>query len=152
MNAKQRKFIEKKLIPFILREKGNGFVMENWVRRLDAGDKQYIADYGGLEFDYVMHARPACDTMACIGGSIQCLTRIKSKRRMAKEVLGLTADQVDGLFYNWSGEDGRTGWPKDLVILWDDAKTPLQKARVAVKVLRRVIKTNGACLNPEGDN
>ena len=39
MNAKQKKFILNKLIPFILREEGRGFAMEVWKIKEEVGEE-----------------------------------------------------------------------------------------------------------------
>jgi len=147
MNAKQRKFIEKKLIPFILRVEGNGFAMSTWISKYTRQAQRE----GPMYFDSIAHQRPQCGTVACIGGSIQCLKKVRGVDKMAK-ILGITFEQADGLFHNWEPGDTGFGWPESFRERFSNAATPYRKAQVAVALLKRVIKTNGACLNPPSED
>jgi hypothetical protein len=145
MNAKQKNFITKKLIPFILREQGRGFGMTYWNTEEDceteAGD---IFSIDGLS-----RKVPVCGTVCCIGGSIE---HLMGRRAIASKILGLTRNQVQGLFYNWEEEfpnDGLFGWPEKFAKQFEARKSPLGKAKVAVALLKEVVRTNGKCLNPK---
>jgi len=152
MNATQKKFITKKLIPFILRAEGNGFVMQTWKVNLTPDFLREVnAGLAYLEFDGVKHKIPMCNTVACIGGSIQCLTGTRSKKVMAEKFLGITKEQANGLFYTWcvpqEDEEPEThGWPMKFRRAFEKRKTPLGKAKVAVALLKEVVRTNGQCL------
>ncbi len=54
MNAKQKKFITEKLIPFILRAEGNGFAMDTWKQDFT---KQVQNDVENGDDFYFDHAR-----------------------------------------------------------------------------------------------
>ena len=144
MNAKQKKFILNKLIPFITREHGRGFGMENWRYRAPVGEISYQ--------DGVERKVPVCGTVACIGGSTQilCDTRARCNRAMGR-ILGLTPNQAGGLFYRWEADDdpygGKFKWPEKFSAAFERAKTPYGKAMVAVRLLKEVVRTNGECLN-----
>ena len=145
MNAKQKKFILNKLIPFILREEGRGFAMEFWKIKEEVGEKLWL--------DGVPRDVPVCGTAACIGGSAQCLLHPRAKYdmgygKLAAE-LGLSLEQTHGLFYEWNVEDmddSGAHWPKRFANQFKKAATPLGKAKVAVALLKEVVKTNGKCL------
>jgi hypothetical protein len=151
MNAKQKNFILKKLIPFILREQGRGFGMDGWRRNADPGAEEW--------FDGVTRAVPVCGTVCCIGGSIEVLKKYNhiagpnSAVAMGTRELGITNAQAYGLFYGWGlggvSLDGISvhGWPLEFAERFRDATTPYRKARVAAALLKDVIRTNGECLN-----
>ena len=136
MNQKHKDFITKKLIPFILREQGRGFAMDSWIEEdLEPGGK--------FNFDDIDRNVPRCGTVACIGGSAQFLAKGKD----ANKVLGLTYEQADTLFYGWEADDESTiGWPEKYVARYAKAKTTLSKAKVAVALLKEVVKTEGKIL------
>lgn len=151
MNATQKKFILKKLIPFILREQGRGFIMEDWaLTDLEPGKI--------IQMDGVTRKAPACGTVCCIGGSTEflkhrCSLGTQNEVLIASD-LGLTLDQTHGLCYNWeglsthAGEDGnRYAWPMKFKMEFAARTTTLGKARVAVRLLQEVVRTNGECLN-----
>jgi hypothetical protein len=147
MNAQQKKFILKKLIPFILREQGRGFGMESWILDETPGYLSYVDD--------VPRAVPVCGTICCIGGSIEVLCGLPSsamsRTKIVANKIGLTLDQANGLFYEWTngnvGKDGHVyGWPAKFAKRFARASTPYKKARVAVALLKEVVKTEGECL------
>lgn len=150
MNKAAKKFIEKKLIPFVQREAGNGFAMSTWKQPYTQQDID--ANFGAKEeFDSVEHRVPACGTVACLGGSIQVLTGKRGMGPLSKAI-GLSKDAADGLFYNWLSGDINPqgyGWPTKFAVAFGKAKTPRGKAGVAVRLLREVIRTNGECLHVE---
>lgn len=150
MEAKHKRFIRNKLIPFILRDAGRGFVMETW---LDKG----IVPREPIYLDDIERPGPKCGTAGCIGGSIQCQLGLKRKpsTRALAAVLGITPRQADGLFYQWSYDTDpdyleycpKYGWPIKFVKAFAARVTALGKAKVAVRLLEEVIRTNGECLN-----
>lgn len=142
MNAKSKKFILNKLIPFIIREHGRGFGMSNWLYKDTPGHISHQ--------DNVKREVPVCGTVACIGGSCQILAKTNVKSLGLSKILGITRDQADGLFYRWEPRDDlnfSTAWPAKFATAFEDAQTPYRKAMVAVRLLKEVIKTNGECLN-----
>jgi hypothetical protein len=147
MNATQKKFILRKLIPFISQEHGRGFAMSTWVNRSNGpGDL--------LEEDSVERRVPKCGIVACIGGSIQLLAKRNTGVRGAAKILGLTEKQTDALFHRWENGDEidfdgslRTAWPEKFRRAFANARTAYGKAMVAVRLLKEVVKTEGACLN-----
>lgn len=90
---------------------------------------------------------PACGTIACIGGWITVLTTKKPLkpgthylrfRKMAR-LLRVTEEQVIRLCeYTWG-----TGWPEQFLKAYKKAKTPRQKAKVAVRRIEHFIATKG---------
>ena len=168
MNAKHKKFIREKLIPYVLRDQGRGFAMSEWLNT-ELIPFEPIDDF--CYDDVKNRVAPACGTVACIGGSIEALTRkIEDKARNydfeegeLAEHIGLTVVQGHTLFYGWAGsedmdplydytlsEDGETicpPWPPKYVAAYARAKTPLAKAKVAVRLLEEVAKTGGKILN-----
>jgi hypothetical protein len=152
MNTRQKKFILEELCPFILRDAGNGFIMEDWLIK---GVKEYVGPDEAL-FDGVTHRVPVCDTAACIGGSIAFLKKVSKNyiNSNASKILGITNEQAHGLFYRWM--DGQqyyyyslTSWPKKYRDRFVVAKTPYKKAQCAVALLKEVVRTEGKCLDPE---
>lgn len=138
MTAENKKFITKKLIPFVLREQGRGFAMSVWDLAVTAGAVRKIDD--------VLRVIPKCNTVACIGGSIQVLSGgVANSTERAAPLLGLSYGRAHGLFYGW--EVGHGGWPKEFALRYARAKTTLGKARVAVALLREVVRTNGKVLD-----
>lgn len=147
MNARHKKFILNKLIPFILREQGRGFVMEDWLIKDEPGIPLYA--------DEVERKIPVCGTVCCLGGSIQVLKghRNKIMPKTAGRHIGLNPQAASGLFMNWDGENGypsvdghKYGWPRKFADKYAKATTPYRKAQVAVSLLKEVVKTNGECL------
>lgn len=139
-----KKFILNHLIPFIMRDAGRGFAMSEWQSRAiseDANDKYF--------FDEIKRIAPACGTVACIGGSIECLTGIQVRRndtatKAAAKLLGITKEQADGLFYFW--EVGEDGWPQEYAKKFEKSDTPYKKARVACSLLRQIAKKGSKAL------
>src|SRR5574340_962904 len=103
LRMKPKTFILNYLIPFIMRDAGNGFVMDTWKRKApkECGGKEYV--YDGIE-----RRAPACGTVACIGGSIQCLTGLNFRFAPNKtaKLLGITRDEAYGLFFDWGNLEG----------------------------------------------
>ena len=161
MQEKHKRFIRERLIPLILREEGNGFAMEQWKASWDTlmGER--------FPLDDVTHRKPACGTVACIGGSVEMLARkdgnYSSEYAMDYEqvcaYLGLGAEQTRTLCYGWDGIPCRTYpamWPERYQDWYAEAATPLAKAEVAVRLLEEVIETDGAVLEenryePDGE-
>lgn len=137
-----KKFILKHLIPFILRDAGRGFAMDTW--------RTHIPDLGEpLYYDDVKRNAPACGTVACIGGSIQCLTGLDPRTSHTKvaKLLGVTKDQAHGLFFDWAvGEIGKNGWPDKYAERYRAANTPYKKARVACSLLKQIAKKGSKAL------
>jgi hypothetical protein len=141
MTSKQKNFITQKLIPFILRDKGRGFEMESWslldlhlqVKYLHPNLGKYIPT-------------PVCGTACCIGGSIDFLNGNREPEtcgnfRTVGRKIGLNSRQSQRLF----SED--IEWPEPFAFRYQKAKTPLGQAKVAVALLRLVVKTEGKCLD-----
>jgi hypothetical protein len=151
MNATQKKFILNKLIPFMLREHGNGFAMDTW-RSTYENNPEEIKRWGLEDFDDVKHKPPSCGTVACIGGSIQLLKKISDGReKQLANAIGLTEDQANGLFYHWDDGSADFGWPGKYINRFEKAKTPLAKAKVAVALLKEVVRTDGKCLERKNE-
>ena len=150
MNKQQIKFIEKKLIPFVQREAGNGFAMSTWKQAFTERDVEENERLGFVEkFDGVEHRPPVCGTVACLGGSIQYLTGKHAIRSLGKTI-GLSREAAHGLFYMWQDDEVNIhgyGWPRRFKTAFDKAKTPRGKASVAVRLLREVVRTKGECLH-----
>lgn len=145
MNLRQKKFITEKLIPFILREKGQGFIMEGTIRTLTPGEE--------FSADGIRHKTPSCGAAACVLGSIRMLRkRYDLDYTEAAKILGISSEAAYGLFYSWYETRDRYRWPKEHAEAFALAETPLAKAKVAVRLLREVVKTNGACLDTEATN
>ena len=70
LSEANKRFITKRLIPFILRENGRGFMMERWILTLKKGEL--------FTEDDIRRRAPKCNTAACIGGSIALLKHLKS--------------------------------------------------------------------------
>ena len=137
MDATHKKFITDKLIPFILREQGKGFGMDDWIVEEEPGTI--------IVCDNISRAVPKCGTVACIGGSAEYLGK---RGTVAAEILGLTHDQAEGLFLHWeeNHKSSEYRWPIKYMERYEKARTPLAKARVVVSLLKEVVKTNGECL------
>jgi hypothetical protein len=139
-----KKFIEKELIPFVLREHGRGFAMSCWINKQDAGTFAYN--------DGIAREVPDCGAVACLGGSVNLLAGKRALRNddHAAKVLGLSSEQAKSLFYYWQmkDEEERHHWPLKFISAYAKRRTPFGKAKVAVALLREVIRTNGKCLGP----
>lgn len=138
MNAKQKKFILTKLIPFIMRENGRGFEMETWKFRILDGETKYFHSNTNKTI-----SAPKCGTVCCIGGSIQILKRLDSDMgfNSAGELIGLSSSQSHKLF------SASIVWPEPFASRYKKAKTPLTQAKIACEVLKEVVRTEGACLD-----
>lgn len=92
-----------------------------------------------------------CGTAGCIAGWAYMLSRKDPDRNSSevlaegRDALGLTSDQADVLFTG----DARGAWPSPFNQKYGEAKTQRGKARVAARLLEKVIKTNGAVLEDE---
>lgn len=146
MNTKQKSLTIRKLIPFILRDRGRGFAMQRWIGRVPRGSRFFR--------DGIERVGPSCGTVACIGGSIQLLTHSRAglttdaDERLVQRTLGLTHRQVETLCYGWEQSvGGAPPWPERFRRRYARARTPLGKARVACALLREVVRTNGSCLD-----
>lgn len=155
MQKKHINFIKKKLIPFILRENGKGFAMEDWKSQFTEEELEQLRLEGNdtWEGDGIERKIPSCGTVACIGGSIECLIAPNSRRSLSlkklAKVIGITQGEARGLFYNWTGVNERYCWPAKYDKLFARRKTPLGKAKVAVALLKEICRTDGKCLeNP----
>lgn len=139
MDKAKKQFILKKLIPFILREQGRGFAMSVWrPRDISPGEP--------ITYDNVCRKVPECGTVACIGGSLEALGACKDADNRGGRALGISHDAARGLFYNWYPCTNHFAWPLSFANRYKKAKTTLGKAKVAVALLREVVKTNGKCL------
>lgn len=106
---------------------------------------------------------PACRTQGCLAGWIVFLnkprlwkTLLKSTKNetmceldsavpvadTAAQILGITEDQANCLFYIGSGEDG-FGWGEKLTKRFSNARTPKQRAKVLQARVKHFIKTDG---------
>lgn len=143
MTKEQKKFLSVTLPKFILREQGRGFGMSYWLAK-----KDYFGKY--CRADGIKRAIPKCDTVACIGGSIEHLLRLPptTDSRNLGKLIGLTGLEAQALFYRWYGfREGRVQWPRPFMGKYEKAKTPLAKAKVAVALLKEVARTEGKCLH-----
>lgn len=133
-------FIQKELIPFVLRENGRGFGMELWNNYGNAGKR--------WDIDGVYRVVPKCGRVACIGGSIETLR----PRAMGEHVpLGLTQAEGKGLFYGWDIGDpkyyeNKYCWPKQYRDAYKRAKTTLGKAKVACQLLKQIAEKGAKAL------
>lgn len=122
----KRLIIENLLIPFILRDQGRGFSMETWKCKIPANILQTL--------DGISRRGPTCGTVCCIGGTL-CYFDI------SPQTIGLNKDNADALFYGWESQGchflsrGRY-WRRSYRIAFKKAKTTLEKAKVAVQLLR----------------
>ena len=148
MTKEQKKFLTNTLSKFILRDHGRAFHMSYWRRLVST---VHIDDPIPIPI-------PACGTICCIGGSAAVLLgkteagfrRLGGDKTKMASLLGLTYDQVDGLFYYWHlrarNEFIDYAWPHKFAVAYEKAKTPLGRAKVAVRLLKEVARTNGECL------
>lgn len=145
ITKKQKTFIRETLIPFILRHEGAGFAMNRW-------KDEYLISGQTTWADNIGRTVPPCGTVACIGGSTQFLCKLNTmSSNVLGRRLGLTAAEAQGLFYGYDGpEEGGLGWPRRYRIQFYRADTPLAKAKIAVKMLEKVIETNGKILHTKG--
>jgi hypothetical protein len=150
MTAKKKRFLTVTLPKYILREQGRGFAMDEWI----------VTEYSpgeSVSMDDVERRIPTCGSASCIGGSTAILhkhPRVRSSKTLGR-LLGLSGDEAHGLFYNWQNKVyayGVCAWPREFRIAYDATTTPLAKAKVAVRLLELVAKTEGACLHPEGEH
>jgi len=154
VNARQKKFVLEKLIPFIQREHGRGFGMSSW-RKTDTPG--YYSSMDGIA-----RKVPPCGTLCCIGGSIAVLKKIDDDyitgpasirrfcERHSKRVLGLDPEIAYGLFMGWNTSNSLCEylWPTAYRLRFDDANCPEDVAEVAASLLRLVCETNGRCMEP----
>lgn len=133
-------FVDRYLFPAMRREHGIGFLMSTWY-----SDLSHISDQQ-VSFDGVVRSIPACKSIMCIGGTMSVILGIEDEGLLAK-ALGLTYDQAQPLFYGWirTPEDSDGGWPASLGRAFREAKTALEKERIAEVVILRAIQTKGAC-------
>jgi hypothetical protein len=123
-----KEFIINHLIPFILRDHGLGFDMSYWVD-----------DFSDYERQYDGERVPSCNTVCCIGGSIDVLLG-PSDLQQSASFLGITTAHTNALFYHWLRyqAEGGYGWPLADARALYNAKTRLDKAGVACALLRRI--------------
>lgn len=153
MTDEHKDFILNCLCPAILREEGLAFSMEDWFHLLEPGHD--------LPVDGIDHSVPACGTVSCIGGTAcallfpefsgyhRCMTITEIGL-----ALGLDGDHSNGLFFEWQEtgayDEDDVGynfhWPPSFQFDYDEARTPLAKAEIAVRLLHLVVKTEGRCL------
>lgn len=134
MTSKQKQFILKKLIPFVLREQGRGFCMEVWRKSFNSRSL--------ISFDGIDRRIPSCGSVCCIGGSIEVLKRKKELGfEETGKLIGLNFSQSFKLFTE------RIEWPEKYETQWNAAKTALAKAKVAAALLREVVRTDGMVLD-----
>lgn len=124
-----RRFVKEYLFPAMRREHGNGFAMETWHR--DAR----VRDVNGLD-DIDDRKAPACNSVMCIGGTIQAITGAKAITTMSR-ILGLpdffeNTIPAETLFYEWLSNRG--AW-KGLSTAFLLAHTPREKERIAEKAV-----------------
>lgn len=134
LSAANKRFITKRLIPFILRENGRGFMMESWVLTLRKGQL--------FTMDDIRRRAPKCNTAACIGGSIALLKHFGTPKRVnftqAGAAIGLNRVQAANLF-STSLEGLPVYWPFEFYRRYVAANTPLKKAKVAVALLQKIV-------------
>lgn len=151
MTAEHKQFITEQLIPFILREQGNGFAMDWWH---SAWPRKGDLELRPLWYvDDVVHTPPACNTVCCIGGSIEHLLEFQPRSVSEDHVgslVGLSPARSKTLFYGYMGTPTYTRpqlWPEPWITRYAQAQTALEKAQVAVSLLRTVVETDGAILD-----
>lgn len=147
MNQRTRNFILKELIPFIEREEGRGFAMNEW-------HSDRLAVGAEIRFDGVPRKVPVCGMVCCIGGSCAVVAKrpdlfnatIRSTMELGKK-LGLTTQEAHGLFYGWNvGEDAPYRWPLRFQADFVRARTTKGKAHVAVRLLLALTAKGGQIL------
>jgi hypothetical protein len=138
MTAKQKAFILDKLIPFILREQGRGFVIDVWRDNVTPGCL--------LPWAEPPRKAPSCGTIGCIGGSIEVLLGHTEPDPIStlqiEKATGLSPQQQDILFFRWDSL-----WPNPFAQKLGGAKTPLAQAKVVVALLKEVVRTEGRILD-----
>lgn len=141
MTKAHKKFILSKLIPFILREQGRGFMMRCW------GMIDIRKSYPHPDLFGKLIKPPVCGTVCCIGGSIEYLKVNKTLDHYGRfkemgALIGLNEIQANNLFL-------ACRWPEPYARMYKEAKNPLNQAKVAVELLRKVAKTGGKVLKCE---
>lgn len=146
MNAKQKRFVVERLIPFILRDAGRGFAMETWNSEFTDGRDR---------FDGILRRAPSCGSVHCIGGSIAALKgRVGSPMfssnfaRVGRDI-GLNQDYADKLFSASILNGHPYMWPERYRKLYRGARSTIAKARVAVSLLRKIVKEGPKVLDAE---
>jgi hypothetical protein len=147
VTPEQKRFILEDLSTAILREEGRGFAMSIWLR-------MHCQDEQRLSFDGVLRDIPSCGTVACIGGTILMITKNPEyyycrELAMGTNYLGLTYEEVDGLFYRWSPDYSawQYCWPQPFMEDFNVVSTTIEKAQIAVALLAEVVRTEGQCLH-----
>lgn len=112
------------------------------------------------DFNGINNKVPPCRTTACLGGTVLLITK-KGKKFLdenmdehedateyhfpdnspdiAADILGITEDQVQNLFYFNGGGD--TGWPIKYDVAYKRARTAKQKFKVTKARVLHFIKT-----------
>ena len=142
MTKVHKKFITKKLFPFILREQGRGFSMFHWSASVHPGNK--------ITIDGLTRRAPSCGIIACIGGSVEALRvthhpiyRPPTMEEIAASI-GLSYPRGRILFFGWQTKEM---WPNKFRIAYAKARSVIGKARVAVSLLHEVVRTSGKILD-----
>lgn len=147
MTKKHKDILLEKLCPFILRDAGHGFCMSQWRCELDSFDHFEAVTHRLKPLDGIEgRRRPACGTTACLGGSLEIVLGLEWNTNWEDvgAAVGLNPAEADALFFGY----GRPyGWPPIIAQEFKDAKTPLAKAEVAVKLVKLVVETEGECLH-----
>jgi len=146
MNIKQKEFIIKTLIPYVLRDQGRGFAMDIW--KWESQPQHGMQNFTIL-FDKVMRDTRNCGSVCCIGGSTEKLLGLGPyvKDEVLAKHLGLTLNQARRLFFGFDPKEDSKLWPKRYINAYHKANTTLTKAKVACSLLRKVVATNGKVLN-----
>ncbi len=130
-----RKFVKDYLFPAMRREHGNGFAMATWHRDTTQIGPEHLDDIS-------FRPAPACNSVMCIGGTMQAITGKESESGLA-DILGLPLHAEDSvsdantLFFAWTG--GKGPW-SGLSTAFIDAKTPQAKERIAEKAVMQAIR------------
>jgi hypothetical protein len=154
---KQQNFIFQELIPAILREGGLGFAMETW--RTTKGNLDLR--FKNFDFELVIDGLPRsapkkCNSVCCIGGTIESLCKTRAAIRnmdsderttLLGKKLGLMPSESHALFFNWDHEtSNKYSWPVVEATRFRNAKTPLEKAQVVAGLLIRIATEGGKIL------
>ena len=136
MTKEQKRFVLEELCPFVLRENGNGFSMGVWLEKKKPGGR-FIQD--GL-----WRSGPSCGTVCCIGGSIEVLMGLEeeSTEKEVAKAIGLNESVAKNLCWVCL-------WPERFRKRFLKCRTPLGKAKVAVALLKEVVRTDGKCLRDD---
>jgi hypothetical protein len=157
MNTKPK--LSKKAIALLrkvqktITEEPNRLLMGSWTRQVTEGKGEiFVTDYDPSE--EISRPVPPCGTVGCIAGwtaingmknsdlpivtingkQMVDVTSIDDVEVEARELLGLTKDQAQSLFYlpNWSvvKNGGYKAWPKRFATAYGKAKTAKQRAKV----------------------